>query len=148
MDAQLSRLIGWAAPIVASILICFGQAMVNLGQRKISDRMDKDKEATDAKRKAEAEWREDIDKRMNCQDTKIESVLEAQCTQMRSDITHKIHRYMDDLKCASTEEKDSLWAEYEVYCDICAKHGIKNHFVEQLVKQVMDLPDREHQKKE
>ena len=80
-------------------------------------------------------WRKEMDA---C----IMSVLEAQCTQMRSDITHKVHRYMDDLGAASTEEKQSLRSEYELYCVICAKYGIQNHFVEQLVQQVMGLPDR------
>ena len=89
-----------------------------------------------------AEWRSKMDERMDEQDATIRAVLEAQCTQMRSDITHKVHRYMDDLRAASTEEKQSLWAEYEVYCVICAKYGIENHFVEQLVRQVMELPDR------
>ena len=88
-------------------------------------------------------WREGIERRMDKQDECVESILEAQCTQMRSDITHKIHRYMDDLGCASMEEKQSLYAEYEVYCDVCRKHGIKNHFVERLISQVMELPERE-----
>lgn len=91
------------------------------------------------------QWRAQMDGRMAEQDATIHAVLEAQCTQMRSDITHKVHRYMDDLRCASTEEKQSLWAEYEVYCVICMKYGIENHFVEQLVRQVMDLPDRKEQ---
>lgn len=146
MDA--GQVLGWCGPILAALATCAGQLWLNQRFKRADEKRDAAQAQTDAKRKTEAEWRDDIDKRMNCQDTKIESVLEAQCTQMRSDITHKIHRYMDDLKCASTEEKDSLWAEYEVYCDICIKHGIRNHFVEQLVKQVMDLPDREHQKKE
>ena len=91
---------------------------------------------------------EAIEKRLDEQESKMDSTLEAQCTQMRSDITHKIHRYVDDLHCASTEEKQSLWAEYEVYAAVCAKHGIKNHFVEQMVQQAMDLPDRPRAKEE
>ena len=90
-----------------------------------------------------ARWRESVDKRMKEQDECIESVLEAQCTQMRSDITHKVHRYMDDLGCASLEEKQSLSAEYEVYCEIGKRHKITNHFVKQLIQQVMALPERE-----
>ena len=58
-------------------------------------------------------WRKDMD---DC----IMSILEAQCTQMRSDITHKVHRYMDDLGAASEEEKQSLRSEYDLYCVICA----------------------------
>lgn len=142
MDAQLSRLIGWAAPIVASILICCGQAMVNLGQREISERMDKDKEATDAKRKAEAKWRDDVEQRLCAQDDKLAVVLRGQTTQMRSDLTHKIHRYMDDLGCASLEEKDSLEDEYKVYCAICEQYDFENDFVAELMSQVMRLPNR------
>lgn len=87
-------------------------------------------------------WRKGMDEWRNEMDECTISILEAQCTQMRSDITHKVHRYMDDLGAASEEEKQSLRSEYELYCVICAKYGIKNHFVEQLVQQVMELPDR------
>lgn len=163
--------------LVFPLLLLMGQTLVALGQRKLNMRMDEGeakrnqaKADTDAKRKAEAEWRESIDslmaehakaldtvandkdwwidwrrqiiERMENQDEKIDAVLKGQTTQMRADITHKIHRYMDDLGCASTEEKDSLSAEYDVYCEICDKHGIQNDFVANLMEQVMKLPSR------
>lgn len=147
--ARMEPLVTWAAPIAAAILTCFGQMLVAVGQRKLNLRMDEDernrKEArakTDEKRRLEAEWRESIDERLKGQDVKIDTVLTAQCTLMRTDLVHKAHRYIDDLGCAGVEEKQAFWAEYEEYQQICSANEIVNHFVDHLVRQVMDLPDR------
>ena len=99
----------------------------------------KDKERDETERKA---WRAGVDQKLKDQDGKIDAVMLGQTTQMRADITHKIHRYMDDLGCASTEEKNSLNAEYKVYCEICKKYGIENDFVAHMMEQVMELPSR------
>lgn len=135
--------------LVFPLLLLVGQTLVALGQRKLNMRMDEGerkrneaREATNQKRAAEAEWRDGIEHRLDQQDAKIESVLKGQCTQMRSDILHKAHRYVDDLGCASTEEKESIWAEYEDYSAMCDANNITNHFIDKLVGQVMQLPNR------
>lgn len=97
---------------------------------------------TDAKRKAEAEWRDAVDRRLDEQDEKIGAVLKGQTTQMRSDLIHRAHRYIDDLGCASMDEKDAFYAEYRDYCEICRQYRITNSFVDQIAQQVMALPDR------
>ena len=51
--------------VVFPLILLVGQAIVALGQRKISQRMDDGQAKTDAKRKAEAEWRDSIDKRQD-----------------------------------------------------------------------------------
>ena len=127
----MDGLIQWAAPIVSTALTAYLTSLIARSEKK-----------TDEKRAKEAEWRDAIEQRLDKQEEKLSAVLDAQCTQMRSDITHKIHRYMDDLHCASTEEKQSLFSEYEIYCGVCTKFGIENHFVERLIQQVMELPDR------
>lgn len=88
-------------------------------------------------------WRAEIVKLINNQDERMMSMLKAQCTQMRTDTLHRVHRYLDDLGCASTEEKNAFWAEYSEYCELCEKYGIKNEFVDELAKRVMALPERE-----
>lgn len=128
--------------LVFPLILLVGQAIVALGQRKISQRMDEGQAKTDAKRKAEAEWRDSVIERLDQQDKRIDAVLKGQVTQMRSDVTHKIHRYMDDLGCASTEEKNSLNEEYKLYCLLCEKYGIENDFVANMMEQVMTLPSR------
>ena len=128
--------------LVFPLLLLIGQTLVALGQRKISQRMDEGQAKTDAKRAAEAEWREHVVTRLDQQDERIDTVLTAQCSQMRSDLIHRAHRYIDDLGCAGTEEKQSFWAEYEDYMRVCDANSIVNHFIDNLAKQVMALPNR------
>lgn len=129
--------------LVFPLLLLIGQTLVALGQRKISQRMDEGQAKTDAKRAAEAEWREHVVTRLDQQDERIDTILTAQCSQMRSDIVHKCHRYLDDLGKASTEEKDALKAEHDEYSAVCKANGIVNNFVDMMVQRVMDLPERD-----
>lgn len=129
--------------LVFPLLLLIGQALVAVGQRKLNQRMDEGQAKTDAKRAAEAEWREHVVTRLDQQDERIDTILTAQCSQMRSDLIHRAHRYVDDLGCAGTEEKQSFWAEYEDYMRICDANNIVNHFIDNLAKQVMALPNRE-----
>lgn len=147
--AHLEPFVTWAAPIAAALLTCLGQMLVAVGQRRINLRMDEGErkrleaqQRTEEKRKAEAEWRERVERKIDEQDSRIDTVLTAQCTLMRTDLVHKAHRYVDDLGCAGVEEKQAFWAEYEEYQQICSANEIVNHFVDHLVRQVMDLPDR------
>ena len=135
--------------LVFPLLLLVGQTLVALGQRKLNQRMDEGeakrndaKADTNAKRAAEAQWRDGITARMDAQDEKIDTILTAQTTQMRSDLIHRAHRYVDDLGCASTEEKQSFWAEYEDYIRICDANNVVNHFIDNLAEQVMALPNR------
>ena len=150
--ARLEPFVTWAAPIAAALLTCLGQMLVAVGQRKLNLRMDEEERKhtearakTEEKRRLEAEWRESVDERLREQDDVIKTILSAQCTQMRSDAIHRAHRYIDDLGCASIEEKKSFYAEWEEYQAICNKYGIANSFVDNLVQQVMALPDRGRQ---
>lgn len=130
-------------PTTVSVLVQAAGLAIIAGLQKRADAKYEDaRRKTEKKREAEAQWRDDIEKRLSDQDDKLQAVLKGQCTQMRSDIIHKAHRYLDDLGCASTEEKDAFNVEYEDYCAICDAHGIKNNFVGELASQVMHLPNR------
>jgi hypothetical protein len=128
--------------LLLPLALLAGQLWLNLKFKSAEDKRDSARADTDAKRAAEAEWREKVVHRLDEQDERIDAVLQGQVNQMRSDVTHKIHRYMDDLGCASTEEKNSLNEEYKVYCLICEKFGIENDFVASMMEQVMALPSR------
>jgi hypothetical protein len=140
--------------------------LIKRGERK----RDAAREEAEANRMAEASWRADVDRllakqggslddfsdersmweawrsemlrRLDDQDEKIDLIVVAQATTMRSDIIHKCHRYLDDLGCASVDEKQALDTQYKEYERFCAKNGIENHFVEDLVKQISHLPNR------
>lgn len=139
----MNAIISWLAPIMATLLTLAGQLALNTRFKLADEKRDADRADTDAKRAAEAEWRDSITSRLDGQDKRIDTILQAQCSQMRSDILHKAHRYNDDLGCASTEEKQALWAEYEDYETICDANNITNHFIDKLVNQVMSLPNRD-----
>lgn len=142
---------------VFPLLLLIGQALVALGQRKLNQRMDEGeakrnqaKADTDAKRETEAKWREDVERRMDEfeaklaeMNDKVNATLRGQLTQMRSDTVHKAHRYLDDLGCASTDEKQAFDAEYKEYAELCDAYGIENEFVDNLHRQVMALPGRD-----
>ena len=164
--SDVAPVIGWAASILSTLIVTLCTALINRRVEESKREADRRYELREQERNEEKRWRESVDKRLlsqaewnedrsnwfswreriekivSAQDETMLSVLEAQCTQMRSDITHKVHRYMDDLQCASEEEKQSLQEEYDLYCSICTKYGIKNHFLEQMVQQVMTLPGR------
>ena len=129
MDIQ--PLVSWVAPIASTALTTYVVALINRNEKRREDDT----------RNREA-WREGVNKRLDEQDAKIDAVLKGQTTQMRSDLIHRAHRYVDDLGCASVDEKKAFWDEYEDYCAICEAYEIKNNFVDLLAKQVMELPDR------
>lgn len=136
--------------LVFPLLLLVGQTLVTLGQRKLNKRMDEGQAKTDAKRKAEAEWRDSIDKRLNDMEEKLDELeakqnrsISQQAVQIRSDIVHKCHRYLDDLGRASSEEKETLDDAYEKYCEFCEDLEMENDFIDLLVKRVMELPERE-----
>lgn len=133
MDAQ--PIIAWAAPIASTLVITWLTALIN----RRMDESKRDREREESERKA---WRSGVDRRLDGQDAKIQAILRGQTTQMRSDLIHKAHRYVDDLGCAGIEEKQAFWAEYEDYQRICDANNIVNHFVDQLAQLVMELPDR------
>lgn len=167
---DLQPIVQWAAPIASTIIITAATVSIN-AQAKRHERIAEERhQETEKKRKQEAEWRDEVDRllqgqdaalksvaedridwyawreqmvtHMTCQDERIMSMLKAQCTQMRSDTVHRAHRYLDDLGCASTEEKNAFWAEYKDYCELCEQYGIENSFVDELAKRVMSLPER------
>lgn len=139
----VQQALAWFGPIVAALLTCAGQLWLNQKFKRADAKRDEARRDTDAKRMAEAEWRNCVVARLDQQDERIDTILTAQCSQMRSDILHKAHRYIDDLGCASTEEKEALWAEWEDYSAICDANNVTNHFIDKLANQVMSLPNRE-----
>lgn len=129
--------------LLLPLALLAGQLWLNAKFKQAEEKRDAARADTDAKRAAEAEWRDCMVARLDQQDERIDTILTAQCSQMRSDIVHKCHRYLDDLGKASTEEKDALKAEHEEYSGVCKANGIVNNFVDLMVRRVMELPERD-----
>lgn len=145
MNETLTAVITWAAPIASTLIVTALTAQINRRSKLADEKRDAARAEAQAERDERSEWRKMVEKRLAEQDRRLGTVLEAQCTQMRSDAIHRAHRYIDDLGCASIEEKQSFFAEWEEYQRICEAYGITNSFVDNLVQQVMELPDRPKQ---
>lgn len=175
MSVDIAPIVSWVASILSAVVVTAATASINSRMRRHDQLADARHAETEAKRRAEAEWRESVDRileeqgnalksvaddrvewyawrasmvdgmdaRLDEQGDKIMAILRVQCTQMRSDCVHRAHRYLDDLGCASTEEKNAFWAEYQEYCEMCERYGIKNNFVDELARRVMALPERD-----
>lgn len=144
MTIDLKPILDWAAPVLSAIVIAVATGRINSRLKIEDERRAGEQAKVDEKRRADAEWKARMEDHMEAQDRKINAILGAQCSQMRSDIIHKCHRYLDDLGCAGVEEKQSLHAEYMDYQTLCHENDIMNHFVDSLVKRVMELPEREN----
>ena len=128
----MEAILSWLAPIVSTIITAYATTLIARGERKREE-----------KRQTDAERWEDVTKRLDDQDERISIILQAQCSQIRSDVIHKCHRYLDDLGRASSEEKEALKAEHDEYSAVCKANGILNNFVDLMVQRVMELPERE-----
>ena len=129
----------WAAPIASTVLTTYLVALISRADKR-----------TEEKRSKELEWRDSVDvkleelaKGINDVDDKTRRSIAVQAAQIRSDIIHKCHRYLDDLGRASTEEKEALSDEHEQYARFCADLDVENNFIDALVERVMNLPERE-----
>ena len=138
----MDNFFNWIAPIMSTLITTGGLALINakinMGERK----RDEARAETEEKRAAEAKWRDDIIRRLEDIEEKLGRSVAQQVIQMRSDIIHKCHRYLDDLGMASTEEKEALHDEHKQYTKFCKDVDIENSFIDELVQRVMDLPER------
>lgn len=140
--------------ILQTVLVAVIPAVMIYGVQRWMDRQFKEwdkrrEEADDAKQRRHAEekeWRDNITKRITDNTEKVGLVLALTIENTRADLIHKAHRYLDDLGKASTEEKESFYKQYTDYVAICKAADIENEFIDDLVKQVMNLPNRQEGK--
>ena len=139
----MDAFVAWVAPIVATLVTLAGQLWLNGRFKAADEKRDAARAETEAKRAAEAEWRDEVDRRLKDIEEKMGRSVLHQALQLRSDIIHKCHRYLDDLGKASTEEKDALADEHKQYSQFCKDLDIDNDFIDEMVAKVKELPGRE-----
>lgn len=139
MEAIVQQVLTTVCSIAVVIVTAIVNQRVKESDRKADERhaeMEADQQRRDA-------WREGVSARLGKLEERVDMSHKAQCSQIRSDIIHRAHRYLDDLGCASIEEKNSLYESYKDYQLFCEQLEIRNHFIDTLVQRVMDLPERE-----
>ena len=139
----MDQFVSWLAPIASALVICLGQLMLNRRFKRSDEKRERERKKAADEQAKDDEWKSEIIKRLDSQDKKIDDLLDSQCSQIRSDIIHKAHRYLDDMGCASVEEKNSLFAEYEDYLVLCEQTSTQNHFIDKMIDRIVSLPERE-----
>lgn len=143
MTVTIGGIISWLAPILSTIIITAATVSINAQAKKHERVAEERHQETEKKRKQEAEWRNEVISRLDDMEDKLNRSVSQQAVQIRSDIVHKSHRYLDDLGRASSEEKETLNDAYKQYCEFCEDLDIENDFIDLLVQRVMELPERE-----
>jgi len=164
MDA-LAPIVGWLAPIVSTIIITAATASINSHMKRHDELADARHAEAEEKRKADAEWRDTVDKLlakqsealervaqdredwyawrkdmvklMDSQDCKLDNLTDATQTTMRTTLLHYIEKYLT-RGWLTTEERSSLNDMHEKYAALNA-----NGLIDGYMRRIESLPDRE-----
>ena len=137
MDNAITGFLGWAAPIASTVIVTALTAQIKARQDAAERKRDEAQAETDAKRRAEAEWRERVEGSVAGIDTKLDALNEATQTTMRTTLLHYIEKYLT-RGWVTPEERASLMDMHRKYAALNA-----NGFIDSYMARVAELPDRE-----
>lgn len=95
--------------LVFPLLLLVGQTLVALGQRKLNKCMDEGQAKTDAKRAAEAEWRDAVTTHMQRQDEHMALMTSSLQSTMRATLIHNAEKYFS--RGSITPEEQASWCD-------------------------------------
>ena len=130
----MDPLIGWAAPIVASVMTT---VITTYLVAKVNQKLATEKDAVEAERKERAKWRASVDERMDKLDKKLDTLNDATQTNMRTTLIHYCEKYLE-RGWVTPEERASIWDMHKKYAALNA-----NGFIDSYISRVMELPDKE-----
>jgi hypothetical protein len=137
MGETITQFLSWAAPIASTVIITALTAQINARAKRDEQAANERHEATVAKRRAEAEWRERMDGSMADIDAKLDVLNEATQTTMRTTLLHYIEKYLT-RGWVTPEERASLMDMHRKYAALNA-----NGFIDGYMRRVAELPDKE-----
>lgn len=133
----MGDLIAWAAPIASTIIVTAATASINAHIKRRDQVADERHAETEAKRKAEAEWRDGVNSSMADIDAKLDMLNDATQTTMRATLLHYIEKYLT-RGWVTPEERASLMDMHAKYAALNA-----NGFIDGYMERVSELPDRD-----
>ena len=133
----MDDIIAWAAPIASPIIVTAATASINSHIKRRDQVADERHAETEAKRKAEAEWRDGVNSSMADIDAKLDMLNDATQTTMRATLLHYIEKYLT-RGWVTPEERASLMDMHAKYAALNA-----NGFIDGYMERVSELPDRD-----
>ena len=137
MDNVITSFLGWVAPIASTVIVTALTAQIKARQDAAERKRDEAQAETEAKRRAEAEWRERVEGSVAGIDAKLDVLNEATQTTMRTTLLHYIEKYLT-RGWVTPEERASLMDMHRKYAALNA-----NGFIDGYMARVAELPDRE-----
>lgn len=137
MDGAITSFIAWAAQIASAVIVTALTAQIKARQDEAERKRDEAQAETEAKRRAEAEWRERVEGSVAGIDAKLDVLNEATQTTMRTTLLHYIEKYLT-RGWVTPEERASLMDMHRKYAALNA-----NGFIDGYMRRVAELPDRE-----
>lgn len=137
MDNAITGFVAWAAQIASAVIVTALTAQIKARQDAAERKRDEAQAETEAKRKAEAEWRERVEGSVAGIDAKLDVLNEATQTTMRTTLLHYIEKYLT-RGWVTPEERASLMDMHRKYAALNA-----NGFIDGYMRRVAELPDRE-----
>lgn len=125
----MGDLLAWAAPIASAIIVTAATASINAKIASGERKRDEARADTEAKRRADAEWRERMD-------GKIDALTDATQTTMRTELLHMSEKYLT-RGWVTPEERAALMDMHEKYAALNA-----NGYIDSYMERVAELPDR------
>lgn len=107
MNAQ--PIITWLAPILAALMTCAGQLWLNQRFKRADEKRDDARKSTEAKRAAEAEWRESVTNHMQKQDEHMALMTSSLQSTMRATLIHNAEKYF--TRGSITPEEQASWCD-------------------------------------
>lgn len=107
MNAQ--PIITWLAPILAALMTCAGQLWLNQRFKWADQKRDDARKSTEAKRAAEAEWRESVTNHMQKQDEHMALMTSSLQSTMRATLIHNAEKYF--TRGSITPEEQASWCD-------------------------------------
>ena len=137
MADALTQFLGWVSPIASTVIVTALTAQIKARQDAAERKRDEAQAETEAKRRAEAEWRERVEGSVADIDAKLDALNEATQTTMRTTLLHYIEKYLT-RGWVTPEERASLMDMHRKYAALNA-----NGFIDGYMARVAELPDKE-----
>lgn len=106
---DVTPFVNWLAPIASTVIVAAATASINskiaAGERK----RDEARADTEAKRKAEAEWRESVASHMQAQSQQMSLMTTALQSTMRASLIHNAEKYFS--RGSITPEEHASWCD-------------------------------------
>lgn len=124
----------WLAPILSTLITTGGLAIINAKIESGERKRDEARADTEAKRAAEAEWRDAVTEHMQTQDRQMGLMTSSLQSTMRANLIHTAEKYF--TRGSITPEEHASW------CDMHDRYGAMgfNGLIDTYRKKIDQLP--------